>query len=69
MILMMCYSILSWDTTWEIMYVVAFIPLIKHMITVKKNKEEHLLDGELKKVALSTFLMSILFLVGQFLNF
>lgn len=69
MLLMMLYSIISWDTTWEVVYILAFIPLIVHMITVKKNKEERLLDGELKKVSLSTFFMSILFLIGQFINF
>ena len=43
---------------------IAFIPLFVHLQTVAKNKVPQQLDPELKKVALSTFLFSILFLVG-----
>ena len=43
----------------------AFIPLIKNMKTVSGNKIPSRLDGELKKVALSTFLFAILFGIGQ----
>lgn len=67
MLLMMLYSIISFENKWEIVYLLAFIPLIIHLITVKKTKVPALLDGELKKVALSTFLMSLLFLIGKFI--
>lgn len=40
---------------------IAFIPLCFNIITVFKNEEPRLLDPELKKVALSTFLFSLLF--------
>ena len=43
---------------------IAFIPLFVHLQTVAKNKVPQQLDPELKKVALGTFLFSILFLVG-----
>ncbi len=43
---------------------VAFIPLFIHLQTVSKNKVPQQLDPELKKVALSTFLFSVLFLVS-----
>ena len=36
------------------------------MITVSRNNIPAELDGELKKVALSTFLFAILFGIGQF---
>lgn len=49
---------------YELIYLIAFIPLTKHFITVVKNKEAVLLDPELKKVALSTFLFAILFGLG-----
>ncbi|WP_029489290.1 1,4-dihydroxy-2-naphthoate polyprenyltransferase [Ochrovirga pacifica] len=46
------------------LFVIAFLPLIKHLITVLHNQEPVLLDPELKKVALSTFLFAILFGLG-----
>ena len=44
----------------QYIYVLAFIPLIKNLVTVYKNKNPKELDPELKKVALSTFALSIL---------
>jgi 1,4-dihydroxy-2-naphthoate octaprenyltransferase len=44
----------------QYIYVLAFIPLIKHLVTVYKNKNPKELDPELKKVALSTFALSVL---------
>jgi 1,4-dihydroxy-2-naphthoate octaprenyltransferase len=46
------------------LFVIAYIPLIKHLITVKKNTEPRALDPELKKLALSTFALSILLSLG-----
>lgn len=60
MILVLLFAFLSeyrWD---QYLFVLAFIPLIKHLSTVSKNNEPKLLDPELKKVALSTFALSIL---------
>ncbi|MFC5683231.1 1,4-dihydroxy-2-naphthoate octaprenyltransferase [Flavobacterium sp. MAHUQ-51] len=42
------------------LFLVAYIPLIKHLIRVSKNKEPRDLDPELKKLALSTFALSVL---------
>lgn len=42
----------------------AFIPVFYHVKRVHKVKDPALLDPELKKLALSTFLLSILFYVG-----
>ncbi|HOZ74145.1 MAG TPA: 1,4-dihydroxy-2-naphthoate octaprenyltransferase [Flavobacterium sp.] len=42
------------------LFVIAYIPLIKHLRTVYNNKEPRLLDPELKKLAISTFLISVL---------
>lgn len=44
----------------QYIFVVAYIPLIKHLVTVYKNKNPKELDPELKKVALSTFALSVL---------
>ena len=60
------YTVLNFSSIYEFMFLVAFIPLVKNMITVSKNKAPGELDGELKKVALSTFLFAILFGIGQF---
>lgn len=44
----------------QYLFLLAYIPLTKHLITVHKNQEPKLLDPELKKLALSTFALSIL---------
>ncbi len=61
------YVIIKYHSPTQFLFIVAYIPLVKHLFFVYKNKEEVLLDGELKKVALSTFLFSILFGLGQIL--
>lgn len=53
------------DVFWlEFLPLLAFLPLFFHLQKVYKNKAAPLLDPELKKVALSTFLFSILFFVS-----
>ena len=44
----------------QYIFVLAYIPLITHLVTVYKNKNPKELDPELKKVALSTFVLSVL---------
>ena len=61
------YTVIHYKSPFQFLFLVAFIPLVKHMLFVYKNKEEPLLDGELKKVALSTFLFAILFGLGNVL--
>lgn len=46
------------------LFLIAYIPLIKHLIRVKKNTEPRALDPELKKLALGTFLLSVLLSLG-----
>ena len=58
------YAFLNGATYKEFIFIIAFIPLLIHLKTVIKNKEAVLLDPELKKVALSTFLFSLLFGLG-----
>lgn len=50
---------------WQFLFVIAYIPIIKQLIRVLKNQEPKLLDPELKILALSTFLFSVLFGIGQ----
>ncbi|NVK51670.1 MAG: 1,4-dihydroxy-2-naphthoate octaprenyltransferase [Flavobacteriaceae bacterium] len=61
------YTIMEYQNVIQFLYLIAFFPLIKHLIVVYKNKNEADLDEELKKVALSTFLFSIFFGLGQVL--
>jgi 1,4-dihydroxy-2-naphthoate octaprenyltransferase len=60
MILVLLFAILSEYRLDQYLFLLAYIPLIKHLNTVHKNQEPRLLDPELKKLALSTFALSIL---------
>lgn len=44
----------------QYIFVVAYFPLTSHLMTVKNNKNPQSLDPELKKLAISTFLLSLL---------
>ncbi len=44
----------------QYIFVVAYFPLVSHLLTVYRNKEPKNLDPELKKLAISTFLLSVL---------
>ncbi len=56
-----------YKSPWQFIFIIAFIPLIKQLVRVLKNKDQKALDPELKILALSTFLFSILFGLGQIL--
>lgn len=60
MVLMLVFAILNDFHFDQYLFLIVYIPLIKHIITVYKNKDPKALDPELKKVALSTFALSIL---------
>ena len=61
LILAVLYIFINFQTISQFTFLIAFIPLIINLVTVYKNREPKLLDSELKKVALSTFLFAILF--------
>lgn len=61
------YTVIKFHSPYQFLYLIAYIPLAKHLLFVSKNKEEVLLDGELKKVALSTFFFAVLFGLGTIL--
>lgn len=67
MFLMMLYTILTFSFGYKALYIIAFIPLIFHLFYVKGVKNPKDFDSQLKVVALSTFLMSILFFIGELL--
>lgn len=55
------YTAINYREPLQFLYLIAFIPFLLNIKTVFKNKTPKLLDSELKKVALSTFLFAILF--------
>jgi 1,4-dihydroxy-2-naphthoate octaprenyltransferase len=60
MVLVLLFAYLNNFHFDQYIFVVAYFPLISHLITVYKNKNPKLLDPELKKLAISTFILSIL---------
>ncbi len=63
----LAYVSMHYEKPIQFLFLIAYIPLMKHIFFVLKNKDESLLDGQLKVVALSTFLFAILFGIGQVL--
>lgn len=55
------FVILNFSSIVQLLFLIAFIPLMKNLVTVAKNNQLSELDSELKKVALSTFLFAIIF--------
>ena len=60
MLLVLIFAIASDFHFDQYLFLLAYIPLTKHLITVYKNNDSRALDPELKKLALSTFLLSVL---------
>lgn len=60
MILMVAFAVIRDFSIDQYLFLLAYIPLTKHLTTVYKNQEPRALDPELKKLALSTFALSIL---------
>jgi 1,4-dihydroxy-2-naphthoate octaprenyltransferase len=61
------FGILYYTNIFNLIFFFAYIPLVKHLQTVKKNTEPRLLDPELKKLALTTFFLSVLMAIGHLL--
>jgi len=58
------YAVINYTSTYNYLFIIAFIPIGIHLKTVYRNKDAKLLDPELKKLALSTLLFAILFGLG-----
>lgn len=61
------FIILYYNSPFNLIFILSFIPLIFHLVTINKNKRPELLDSQLKILALSSFIFSILLGVGQIL--
>jgi 1,4-dihydroxy-2-naphthoate octaprenyltransferase len=60
MVLILVFALLSDFHFDQYLFLIAYIPLTKHLVNVYKNQDTRALDPELKKVALSTFALSVL---------
>lgn len=60
MVLVLIFAFLKDFHFDQYIFVVAYFPMMSHLMTVVKNKNPKLLDPELKKLAISTFLLAIL---------
>ncbi|MBU3822796.1 1,4-dihydroxy-2-naphthoate octaprenyltransferase [Flavobacteriaceae bacterium XHP0103] len=61
------FGLLYYTSPFNLIYFVAYIPLVIHLIKVYKNEDPKSLDGELKKLALSTFFLAVLMSIGHLL--
>ncbi len=61
------YTVIHYESYKQFVFLLAFIPIFKHFLAVYKNRDAKKLDPELKKLALSTLLFSLLFGLGQIL--
>ena len=61
------YSFIYYKSWHQFLFLLAYIPIGKHFLVVVRNQRPILLDPELKKLALSTFLFALLFGLGTFL--
>lgn len=67
MVLTLVFSILYFVEPYNFLYLISFIPLIIHLNKIKEAKKPDDFDSQLKVLALSTFLFSILLGVGYIL--
>ncbi|GAA4232475.1 1,4-dihydroxy-2-naphthoate octaprenyltransferase [Postechiella marina] len=62
--LSLLFAILYYTSPYNFICFIAFVPILLHLIKVSKNTEPKDLNPELKKLALSTFLLAVLMGVG-----
>lgn len=65
---MLIFTLLHYNSWYNFIHLTLFIPLAFHAVRVSNTKEPRLLDPELKKVALNTFFLAIIFYLS-FNNF
>ena len=61
------YTAINFTSPFQFLFLIAYVPIFKHLMVVYSNKNPKELDPELKKLALSTFLFAILFGIGLIL--
>jgi 1,4-dihydroxy-2-naphthoate octaprenyltransferase len=68
MILSLLFGLLYYRSVSNLLFILVFIPLIKHIIKVKNIKDPAMLDPQLRVLALSTFALAILLGLGHIYN-
>ena len=68
MLLSILFTILYYRSISNLVFMVVFIPLIMHTVTIINTKEPKLLDPQLKVLALSTFALALLLGIGHIYN-
>ena len=58
---MLIFTLYNFSEWYQFIPLLAFVPVVFHLLKVYRTKEPYLLDPELKKLALSTFLLALLF--------
>ena len=62
------YTFLNFKSEFQFLFYISFIPLFINALKVSETLDLSVLDSELKKVVLSTFLFGILFGLGVYIN-
>jgi 1,4-dihydroxy-2-naphthoate octaprenyltransferase len=60
MVLVLLFAILSNFSIGQYIFLLAYVPLTTHLIRVSKTPDSRMLDPELRKLAIATFMLSIL---------
>ncbi|SFD06346.1 1,4-dihydroxy-2-naphthoate octaprenyltransferase [Algibacter pectinivorans] len=63
------FGILYYTSPYNLIFMIAYAPLLLHLKRVNANKEPKFLDPELKTLALTTVLLAILLGIGHLLPF
>lgn len=61
------FGVLYYTSPYNLIFIVAYIPLFMHLKKINKITDPKLFDPELKKIALTTFVLAILMGVGYLL--
>ncbi len=67
MVLGIVFAVLYYTSLWNFIFLIAYIPLIIHINKIAKAKVSSDFDSQLKVLALSTFLFSLLLGIGYIL--
>lgn len=66
--LLAIHTYLTYESYWQWLFLLPSIVFIKHLFFVKQTTENKAFDPELKKVALSTFVISLFYFLGNYLS-
>jgi 1,4-dihydroxy-2-naphthoate polyprenyltransferase len=67
-ILTLLFGVLYYRSPYNLVFVIVYVPIIKHLLRVSKTADAKLLDPELKVLALSTFALAVLLGFGYIIN-